>query len=71
MKDDLASPPSYRVDTAARSVARHDNGLSKQECERIDGSIAYIEKAIGRSRTIGLHWVSVAKPAKGKPIRAG
>lgn len=69
MAASLGSPPSYVVDTATRSVARYDNGLSPRECERIDGSIAYIEKAIGRSKTIGLHWVSVSKPTKGKNIR--
>lgn len=69
MATDLGSPPSYRVDTATRSVARYDNGLSTQECQRIDGSVAFMQKAIGRSRTIGLHWVSVAKPTKGKTVR--
>ncbi len=57
------------VDRATRTVAPYDNGLSTQECERIDGNIAYIEKAIGRSKTLSLHWVSVSKPTKGKTFR--
>lgn len=63
------SSPSYIVDTAQRTVARHDNGLSAQECQRIDGSIAFMQKAVGRSRTVGLHWVSVSKPTNGRTVR--
>lgn len=63
------SPASYRVDTAAYTVAPHNNGLSTQECQRVNGGIAFMEKAVGRSRSIGLYWVCVSKPTKGKTVR--
>jgi hypothetical protein len=69
MATSRGNPPSYRVDTAARTVAEHNNGLSPKECRRIDGSIAFIEKISRKDRKGSIHWVSVSKPTKGKTFR--